>query len=52
MLYPDIRTANEVGMDSVLVLTGETKNLDLRSKYMLTLIIKSFEDVLKAMEKS
>ncbi len=49
-LYTDIKMANEVGMDSVLVLTGETKTLDMHSQYRPSLIINSFEDILKVME--
>ncbi|MEM0097269.1 MAG: HAD-IIA family hydrolase [Conexivisphaerales archaeon] len=44
-LYTDIKMANEVGMTSVLVLTGETKNPN-EGKYRPDFVINTFKDIL------
>ncbi|MGC8558988.1 MAG: HAD-IIA family hydrolase [Nitrososphaeria archaeon] len=47
-LYTDIRMANEAGMTSVLVLTGETKEVERSSSYSPDFIIGSFDEIMKS----
>ena len=47
-LYTDIAMANENGIDSILVLTGETKAEDLiNARYRPTFVINTLNDLLK-----